>query len=387
MTQSFAIVRPNGTPGRYRPRLQRGLSLVELMVALTVGLLVVGGMLTIFVQSSRTNREMSQLVQQMENGRFALQVLREDLWLAGYWGEYNPYPAAPTAMPPICTFFSTWSGDENNSNSDKYNFARVPVIGANNAIPSGCTGVVTSRKAGTDVLIVRHASTCIADNGTDNNCENFGANKLYMQVSRCKDDSPTKYLLAVDPDNSSQPPFELRMKDSTGKSCSTAGYVMTYAPRRKVLSNIYYIRDDNTLMRSELDYDSTSGQVRQQPPDPLIQGIEHLEIEYGIDYTPDANGDGLGDDGIPDAFVADPASLVPTQCASLWSAWGNVVAIKLYLLARTLESSPGYNDSKVYQVGQTRLPASGDGFHDAYKRHVYSAYVRLNNPAGRRDRP
>ena len=370
--------------------------MVELMVALTVGLLVVGGLMTIFVQSSRTNLEMTRLVQQMENGRFALQVLREDLWLAGYWGEYNPYPAAPTAMPPICTDFSTWSGDQKNILRVPVSGADHPVIGSNTSVLNGCgraigdsSDTTVKRKAGTDVLMVRHTSPCIADGGTDNNCENFGANKLYLQVSRCTSDG-TSFLLVTDPNDSDQTPFILKKKDTAGKMCDASAYTTTYASRRKVLSNIYYIRDDNTLMRSELDYDSTSGQVRQRPPDPLIQGIEHLEIEYGIDYTPDANGDGLGDDGLPDAFVADPATLVPTQCASLWTAWGNVVAIKLYLLARTLDPSPGYDDAKVYQMGQvnpTRLPASGGGFHDAYKRHVYTAFVRLNNPAGRRDRP
>jgi type IV pilus assembly protein PilW len=358
------------------------------MIALAVGLLVVGGLMTIFVQSSRSNREMARLVQQMENGRFALQLLREDLWLAGYWGEYNPYPATPTAMPRICTDFSTWTTD------DQYNFLRVPVIGAdspvigsNTSVLNGCgrvigdsTDTTVKRKAGTDVLMVRHASPCIADNSTDNNCENLSNNKLYLQVSLCKDDTPTKYVLAPDPNVSDQTPFILRTKDSSGKNCITTGYVTTYAARRKVLSNIYYIRDDNTLMRSELDYDSSSGQVRQQPPDPLVEGIEHLEIRYGVDTN---------DDGSADTYVADPASLVTDGTfANNWLAWSNVMAIKLYLLARTLEASPGYDDSKVYQLGPTRLPAgSATGFHDAYKRHAYSAYVRLTNPAGRRDKP
>ena len=357
------------------------------MVALTVGLLVVGGLMTIFVQSSRTNREITKIVQQMENGRFAMQLLREDLWHAGYWGEFNPYPTAPTAMPPICSSSSWADPTDTEVIKEKDNFLRVPVIGSNDEVPNGCEGVVTNRKSGTDVLIVRHASLCIADPDpytypispyTNGNCENFNTNKLYLQVSLCKDDYNISqpetlkgYYLSTDPNITDQPPFTFRMRDNSrlpapGKSCTDTGYTTTYAGRRKVLSNLYYIRDDNTLRRSELYYDDN--RVKQKSAETLVEGIEYLKFLYGVDSD---------DNGSADSFVSTPADA---------AAWSNVVAVKVYLLARALEQSPGYDDSKVYQVGPKRLQAGTD-LPSAYKRHVYSAYVRLVNPAGRREKP
>jgi type IV pilus assembly protein PilW len=352
-----------GTASPGRPSRQLGLTLVELMVASAVGLFIVGGLVTVFVQAGRANSEMARLNQQMENGRFALQLLREDLWHAGFWGEYDPPNTAPSGMPPLCTAFANWGATALEVANAKDNFLRVPVLGANDAVPTGCSAIVINRKAGTDVLVVRHASTCIAGIG---DCEDFGAGKLYLQASECSDDSthtPRGYRMLRDGNISDQEPFILRQRDGTGKSCTAVGYTTTYAPRRKVISNIYYVKDDNTLMRSE--FDLASGTVDQQSAQALIEGIEHMEIEYGVD----ADGDGSAD-----SFVTAPANA---------AAWGNVVAVKVHLLARALATTPGHTDTKTYELGPTSLGPFNDGFN----RHVYSAFVRLYNPAGRRDTP
>ena len=61
----------------------------------------------------------------------------------------------------------------------------------------------------------------------------------------------------------------------------------------------------------------------------------------------------------------------------------NVVTAKVFILARNIETSPGYQDTKTYQLGTVAVAAS----NDAYRRHVYSGLVRIANSAGRRDTP
>jgi type IV pilus assembly protein PilW len=70
---------------------------------------------------------------------------------------------------------------------------------------------------------------------------------------------------------------------------------------------------------------------------------------------------------------------VPCTTAQL----SNTVAVKLYVLARSTQSTPGYTDDKTYQLGSTTLNAFGD----QYKRHVFSTTVRLVNISGRRETP
>jgi prepilin-type N-terminal cleavage/methylation domain-containing protein len=72
----------------------RGFTLVELMVALTIGLLMSFGLIRVFASSSESYQSLSQASQQIENGRYAMQAIGEDLKHAGYYGEYAFPPAA-----------------------------------------------------------------------------------------------------------------------------------------------------------------------------------------------------------------------------------------------------------------------------------------------------
>ncbi|MGI0117280.1 PilW family protein [Zooshikella sp. RANM57] len=63
---------------------QSGLSLIELMIALVLGLLLLAGVLQVFLGSSQTYRLTGDLARAQENGRFALDMLTRDIRMAGY---------------------------------------------------------------------------------------------------------------------------------------------------------------------------------------------------------------------------------------------------------------------------------------------------------------
>jgi len=65
---------------------QGGLTLVELMVAMTLGLIVAGGVVAIFNSTSSSNRAQTQLARLQEEGRFAVTRLKQDLSMAN--GQY-----------------------------------------------------------------------------------------------------------------------------------------------------------------------------------------------------------------------------------------------------------------------------------------------------------
>ena len=65
---------------------QAGFSLVEIMIALLIGLFLMGGILQMFSASQQTYRMQSNLARLQENGRFALDFLARDIRTAGYWG-------------------------------------------------------------------------------------------------------------------------------------------------------------------------------------------------------------------------------------------------------------------------------------------------------------
>src|SRR5688500_5613631 len=95
-------------------RRQLGLSLVELMVSITLGLLILSGVLVVFVNTSAARSEVERTSRQIENGRYAAELLSEDLRLAGFYGELNAgvipppgaLPAAPCSITPAD--WSSW---------------------------------------------------------------------------------------------------------------------------------------------------------------------------------------------------------------------------------------------------------------------------------------
>jgi len=103
---------------------QRGFGLVELMVSMLIGLVIIGALVTLFVNTSGGNRELARANSMIENGRFAIKVLEDDLGHAGYWGGYIPMfddqtaslTVAPTddpgAIPDPCQDPTTWTSED-----------------------------------------------------------------------------------------------------------------------------------------------------------------------------------------------------------------------------------------------------------------------------------
>ena len=344
-----------------RYKRDAGFTLVELMVSMAIGLLIVLALITLLVNVNRNNSEMSKTNRQIENGRFAIQVLERDLVHSGFWGTL-PYtigtlPAFPvaTAIPASCVL-TGWDDDY------KTNLLAIPVQGFSDgstlSVGCGVAGVLAS----SDVLVVRHANTCEAGSA---GCDGGVDTGPHIQVSACRTPVPpamvveAAYVIAAPPASPASAPVVFPLRE---KSCLTAGG----AALRKVVTNIYYLATSNnlpTLMRIALVNGAYTAPV------PLIEGIEAFRVEYGIDN--------VGGDGSADTYVLCPAA----GCTLAQLA--NVVSVKVHVLARNLDATPGYTDGKAYQLGATTVAAANDGF----KRHVYSSTVRLVNPSGRREAP
>lgn len=71
------------------PNRQAGLSLIELMVALTIGLLLSFGIMQIFGASKLSYQLQEGLSRIQENGRFVAQFMQKDLRSVGFMGCNN----------------------------------------------------------------------------------------------------------------------------------------------------------------------------------------------------------------------------------------------------------------------------------------------------------
>ena len=80
----------------------RGISLVELMVAMVLGLILLLGVTTVALNASQSYGELNKASQQLENGRYAMQVLRDDVRHAGFYGEYTAL-VTPVSLVDPCS--------------------------------------------------------------------------------------------------------------------------------------------------------------------------------------------------------------------------------------------------------------------------------------------
>lgn len=413
------------------PVSQVGFSLIEMMIAITISLLVIAALAVMFAQSSRSRTELEQANQQIENGRYALATLSDDLQTAGYFAEFDPdvldmwepSPPAPAyGKPNPC---STTLGSYRNppadddappiADTDIRASLRLHVQGYDNTAALTC---ISDRKANTDVIVVRRASTCIRGVA---GCPDV-AGAPYFQASTCAPLIGGEELSNADPTEWYRLDNTLGNLDRRRKVPGAGGGgCANFAPLRQYITRIYYVANNNattgytacvadpsgtsgdcvpTLKRVDLGAGMAFG-----APVPIAAGIDDLQFEYGID---DGTGGTPQNDGAPDVFRANPdihdAPGGPAgpfvdcaaHAAECLENWSNVMVVRVNLLARNTEVSHGHTDTKVYTLG---LQADGtiqcafdpddngvcDAIGDGFKRHVYQTDVRLTNPAGRRE--
>ncbi len=334
------------------PLRARGFTLIELMVSMTIGLIILLGMVTMFVKNTKSQAELEKSNRQTESGRYAVQLLTDDIYNAGYYGEFDPSPMPDPALPGLCD-------------------ATLPTL--RSSLPLAVQGLddsataancLTDPKEDSDVLVVRRVETCLIGQG---NCEPANAGGAFFQASLCNNGQE---LGSSDPNRHFSMQTTVAALTAHKRDCTdlTPG---TSAEVRRFVTHIYYVANNHkpgdripTLMRARLG----GAGALAYTIEPMAEGIEAMHVEYGMDA--DKNG-------APDAYVTNPGTA---------GAWRDVVAVKLHLLSRNTEKSIGYKDTKVYTLGldatgQPKKPTITD---TQYKRHVFSKMVTIPNSAGRK---
>ena len=348
---------PRPPKGAAAPLRSRGYTIVELMVAITISLIILAALVSAFAGNSRQRHAIERANQQTEDGSYALQVIADDLRNAGYLSSLNPgtYAAPnpgliiPAAAPNACAF------DVATLNSGLL----LPVQGYDNG--ANAPACLADLRAGTDILVVRRTSTCAVGSA---GCDPQVVGDVYLQASGCAAEFSAGTYFVLDSNVAS---FTLHQKD-----CVTA------APLYQYRTHIYFVANNDqpgdgipTLKRAELG----PGAFNIVP---LVEGVENLQIEYGLDTAAPTTG-------TPAVYTANPNSYLACAPAVCASYWGNTVAAKINILTRDLTPTQGYTDTKTYTLGLTAGGAANTfgPFNDGFRRHVYYAVARLNNPASR----
>lgn len=328
----------------------RGFTIIELMVGLTIGMLLVAGLSLLFANSSRTGIELEKSIRQIENGRYAIESLHDDIALAGYYGEV-PGNFISYSSPSVCATALTDLGWDKTVPSDPK--VPMPIMGltAAQTAPLSTSGCIDPHLAGTAAFAIHRLNTeAVAP-------ASMTSSSPHVQTSRCNTDPVASPFII----SKTAADFTLKNYACTDKTGV-----------RRFISRIYYISSCNdcsaggdaipTLKMAELQGD-------RMVSVPVAEGVENLVVEYGFDA-------GAGD-------TATFRSALNADATAYDGNWANVVAVRVYLLTRTTEKTQGFSDlGKTYVMGQS---ASVPGDNSGFKRRIYTTTVRLTNVAGPRE--
>lgn len=320
----------------------RGMTLIELMVGLTLGMIISVAALKLFADASANGKNIQRASVQIEGGRYAAELLREDLQLAGFFGE-APTDGAAYNMPSPCELAP--SGFVANPLA-----LPAPVQGFDAAENVPC---LANRQPGTDALVARRLDVFTVDPAT------LGAanSQYHVQVSYCETD-PAMSPLVVDNKSSA---FTLQ-----NRACNAPNRVRAYIARTYFVARCNRCGAGGDSIPTLKRVDLVGTQLVETA---LVEGVEALRLEYGFD----TNNDGSADVYRTDLDAGGPAAL-----------WQNVVALKLHFIVRSSDTVLGKNlaAAQTFELGGAGTVVTAN---DGFSRRAYTSTIRLVNPSSTRE--
>ncbi|MGB5097525.1 MAG: PilW family protein [Porticoccaceae bacterium] len=311
---------------------QGGFSLVELMIALLLGLLLMSGIIAVYLEGKNNFVQDEAISRVQENGRFALRLLSREIAMGGFYGGATE-PAAITS-PTAGDACTTWLLNPDQV-VETYNKAGTGT--GENAAFGTCFGSPSGVVADTDVIAVRRAS--------DRPVILHGQ----WQTGFSAPLTAGQYYLHTD--NSGLGLSEIKLGSALSASTLTA--TGSTADLWDYFGRIYYIGTENGVpslcTRSAQDTAQTC----------LVSGVESLQLELGVDTS---------GDGIPDRFISGAVAASGVDVAT-------VVSMRIHLLVRSQDKVRNFPaQSRTWVLGDQTLTTN-----DQYYRRVFTATVPRNN--------
>ncbi len=348
---------------------------MEIMIALVLSLLLSAGAIQVYLSNKISYQTAEALSRIQENGRFAIQFLTKEIRMAGFIG---------------CAVASTGNSVDSTSDSWVYNF-NDSVIGfelkKGSTLPSK---ILSSAITDTDAIAISrggddtyfYVKSHDANNAKIHLTANYNIKKGSHNIKK------GEILMIVDCLGKQAGIFQATgSKTNTinhGTGTATPGNCtsnlygnfdcsnwsskarsINYNDKSKLLrmkNSIFYLADGRKNSQKQAIpalYHSvvvaSSGSVAVEAEE-LIEGIENLQILYGVDT--DATADGIANRYVTADSVGD---------------WSKVASVRLFLLVRSIEPTSG--GVKPYTFMETESTSHTDN----YIRRQFTATVQVRN--------
>ncbi|WP_461518561.1 PilW family protein [Porticoccus sp.] len=341
---------------------QDGFTLIELMIALLLGLLLSGAIISVFLEGKNNFVQDDEVARVQENGRYAIRLLSREIGMAGFFGG-EPDAVDVNGHEDGFAFDNadecgpngkSWLlfGSTVNDGSVDHIASPLEVLDAADDTADDYFRCLTDGLVvdATDILVVKRASdtAVIVDGEWQAPITALDANRYYLWTS-----------------NRGQGSTILK-QGSAFSSGDLAGIISTDSGSDvwEYKAAIFYVGTDAdvpSLCKKELE-DSGGGISAQRC---LLQGVENIQYELGVDVDGDEVADQyISNDSYPPVVGGEDAD--------------GIVSVRVHVLVRSINeirSMPAV--SKSYRLGGGTTVTTPT---DQYYRMVMSTTVSIRNP-------
>lgn len=290
-------------------RHARGLTLVELLVSISIGLVVVGALVALYLSTARSYRQLEALSQLQSNARYVFEIMGYDIRMAGNMTCQIPGQANPSNF--INNYAAQWwsntdrplFGQDETADSNAVGDANFPQTAPGGYGPNALRGdTLIVLRANADETVGKVGSYDLGNAAipfTAPPNTGFKSGQLLLLT----DCSTTAAVFQKTGPNNEASPIEhnktANCSDYLKSNCASSGNIqdMTGAKLLPLSANAYYLRNSGrkysrsnslipSLYRQTL---TTSSNAPATSAEELVSGVTDLQILYGMG-TPNADG-------------------------------------------------------------------------------------------------
>lgn len=343
------------------PPAQVGFSLVELLVAMGLGLFLMAGVSQVYVSSKQSFRVQDALSRIQENGRFAMDQMLRDIRGAGYKGAcvskedvfVNTLDTGSSSTAYLTNFSMGIQGYEYATS------AWSPTLDVT------ISGASPAPQAGSDIFTVRGAvggaipvgTPYMGTSSADIKADNAGSLKQGQIIFICDGSAASIFQITNANPTSGSVVHNMGNAVSPGNATKNLGHSYGANSEMTALStSTYYLAPALSGIGSAL-WRLTDGNA----PVEVIDGVQDMQITYGVDS---------------DADHTSNSYLKADAVTALTNGWTNVISVRITLLLRSPDDNITPAKTPYIYNATTTTPT------DFRARRVFTSTVTLRNRNG-----
>lgn len=349
-----------------------GFSVVEILIAMLLGLVVISGIVYLYVGTTEAYRFTDDIAELNDSGRFAVDFIANDVRMAGYLSCGGTRSAIASTV----------------NNLTDWPYLRDTIVGYEGGVSTFPADFADNVMAGTDAVILHRA-----DVARTYSVSTHDANAATLQVTGEHDFKVGEIVVLDNADCDQAAIFQISgivetddpvvgddIKHQANADGLTPGNCVTSlrgaftcadtspasnnpysagSSLTRMLSHAYYVADTDppALVRVELTHDGSGAATTQTVS--ILENVEDMQIVYGVNTNQDGQY-------LVDSYVT----------ADQVTNWDDVLSVRIALLARSSEKNiRTETDSGIYALAGTDI----DPDDDRRVRRVFSTVVSLRN--------